>query len=660
MAESGTIMAFGGMAPRVNPAQLQPNQAQLAYNARLTSGALEPLNGPLLLASLSGLSAPAKSLFKSVSNAGARWLAWPKHVDAVRALVAGDRKGTVYYTGDGPPKFTNYELAGRDGYPMAAYMLGLPAPTAAATVSHTGSTGDVINRAFLYAFANADGTQESQASPAVTAAGRVAGTWSVSGLQAPPANSYSVSSAVWAAGVLTVTSPDTFGLRVGDLLDHGTLGQVEVTSVTTTQFTVAFAADPTPLTGGFARSVPYDVTGAKWRIYWSELDGSYKLMGEWPVSTTLPITINAAAVGSAVEPLLDAPMPPIDLKSLCRHSSGALFGISGNELCASAPYKPYAWPNAYRTPLASDPVACRTSGAVVVVGTAGTPEVFIGADPSTMQPEDVKSVWPCLSSRAMVSYPNGVAFPTRFGLAWLGAGAPTIITDASYVERDWRELNPASFFAASYGVAYVAAYESPTGTEFWFFRPNEPAPVSLGSAADVTALYTDPQDGSLIMAKGDQVYRFDADTGVRLTYTWTSKLFQTAAPVNYGAYKVFVDFNMTPSERAAAEAARQAVLTANAALMASGSTKGELGGAPLGTYMLGGSALSPVPDATFDRLGITLIAAGEILYSERVTDNRMQRLPSGYKSDTSTFVISGNVPVTRFEFAETGEGLRAQ
>ena len=76
--------------------------------------------------------------------------------------------------------------------------------------------------------------------------------------------------------------------------------------------------------------------------------------------------------------------------------------------------------------------------------------------------------------------------------------------------------------------------------------------------------------------------------------------------------------------------------------------------------MLGGSALSPVPDATFDRLGITLIAAGEISYSERVTDNRMQRLPSGYKSDTSTFVISGNVPVTRFEFAETGEGLRAQ
>lgn len=659
MAESGTIVAFGGMAPRVDPSQLQINQSQYAYNARLTSGALEPLNGPLLLASLFGLTGPAQSLFKSVTEGGVRWLAWPFRVDAVRALVAGDRSGTAYYTGDGPPRFTNYELAGRDGYPIDSMMLGLPAPTAAPSASHTGSTGDVVNRAFLYSFANADGTQESQASPAVIAAGRTAGTWSVSGLRAPPPNSYNTTTATWAAGVLTVTTPDTFGLLAGDAIEHGVLGELAVQSVSPTQFTVLVEDDPTPLTGGFARVVPYDTADAKWRVYWSEADGSYKLMAEVPVTTALPLSIDAAAVGTAVEPMLDAPPPPRDLHSLCRHSSGALVGISGNELCMSEPYKPYAWPAAYRTPLASDPVSCKTAGPVIVVGTAGTPEVFIGADPSTMQPEDVKSVWPCLSARAMVSFPNGVAFPTRFGLAWLGAGSPVIITEASYTERDWRAVFPSTMIAASYGTAYVAAYQTSNSTEFWFFRPGEPAPVSLGSASGVTALYTDPQDGSLTMARGDQVYRFDGDAGTRLNYTWTTKLFQMSAPGNIGAFKAFVDFTMTPEERAAAEAARQAVLAANTALVASGSTGGELGGAPIGSYMLGGSGLEPVPPATFDRFGVTVIVDDEVVYSQRVSDRYMHKLPSGYKSDNVTYVLSGNVPLNRFEFAETGEGLRA-
>lgn len=653
-------MAFVGMAPRVDPSQLQPNQAQFAYNARLTSGALEPLNGPLLLASLVGLTGPAKSLFKSVTTAGTRWLAWPFHVDAVRALVAGDRNGTVYYTGDGPPRFTNYTLAGRDGYPIASKMLGLPAPTAAPTVTHTGATGDVVNRAVLYSFVNAGGTQESQASPAVIAAGRTAGAWSVSGLRAPPPNDYPTSSATWAAGVLTVTTPDTLGLRAGDMLEHGTLGEVVVASVTGAQFTVEVSSNPTPVTGGFVRVVPYDTAGASWRIYWSEADGSYKLMAEKPVTTALPITIDAAAVGTAVEPLLDAPPPPVDLHSLCRHSSGALVGISGNELCMSEPYKPYAWPAAYRTPLASDPVACRTAGPMVVVGTAGTPEVFIGADPSSMQPEDVKSVWPCLSNRAMVSFPNGVAFPTRFGLAWLGSGPPVIVTEASYTERNWTAVYPSTMFSAAYGTAYVGAYEGPTGTEFWFFRPNEPAPVSLGEAADVTALYTDPQDGSLILARGDRVFRFDSDNGARLTYTWTSKLFQAESPGNMGAFKAFAEFTTPPEERAAAEAARNAVLASNAALAAAGRTGGELAGAPIGRYMLSGSGLAPVPPASFDRLGVTAIVDGEAVYSQRVVDRSAHRLPSDYKSDNVTFVLSGNVPLSRFEFAETAEGLRAR
>jgi hypothetical protein len=658
MAQPGRIDAFGGMAPRVAPSQLQESQAQLAYNARLTSGDLEPLNAPLLLASLSGLTGPARAVFKSVTDTAFRWLAWPQRVDAVRALVAGDRTGRVYYTGDGVPQWTTYDLAGRDGYPMASYTLGLPAPTAAPTAVHAGSTGDVANRAFLYSFASADGAQESQASPAAVVAGRVAGTWSISALQHPPGNNYATASASWAAGVLTVATPSTFGLRVGDVLDHGVLGRVTVTGVTALSFSVERAADPTPVTGGFARAVPYDVVGAKWRIYWSEADGSYKLMAEHPVTTALPISIDAAAVGTAVEPLLDAPMPPADLHSLCRHSSGALFGISGNELLASEPYKPYAWPNAYRTPLASDPVACKASGNTVVVGTAGTPQLFIGADPSTMQPEDIKSVWPCLSPRAMVAFPNGVAYPTTFGLAWIGASAPQIVTEASYTERKWRDVYPRTMVAASYGNAYVAAYTTGNSTDFWFFRPGEIAPVSLGAASGVTALYTDPEDGSLIMACGDQIFRFDADDGRRLVCTWMSKEFEAAAPSNIGAFKIRADFTTTVEESAAASEAQERTRESNRAMSFGRRSLGAIGTGFLARFALGGSALAPVPPGTFDQLGVTAFVDDTVVFSARVEDGAVRRLSSAYKSDNITWVITGNVRVSGFEFAGTAQGLR--
>lgn len=654
------LTAFSGLAPRVGARALAPEQAQVALDVRLTSGDLEPLREPVLRVTLEGMVGAALSAAKSTSAAGSRWLAWDRHVDAVRALVAGDRSGLLYLTGAGVPQWTTYTLAGRNGSPLQSRVLGVPAPTAAPTVSFSSGSGSVVNRAIRYSLVctSADGwDQESQASPAIVAAGQEAGSWEVGGLIAPPASGYTTVSSAWAAGVLTVTVADTFGLRVGDELEHTVLGVLPVTAVTPTTFTVEVSVDPGAVTGVFSRVVPHDVTTTKWRIYWSEADGSYLQVGDYPTSTALPIVIPATTVGAALEPLTDAPMPPADLKSLCRHPSGALIGISGNELCMSEPYKPYAWPMRYRTPLAFDPVACRVFGRSVVVGTLGIPAVFTGADPSTMSPEDVNVQWPCLSERGMVATQAGVGYPSPYGLVWIGAEGPSLITQPSYSNRDWERVNPETFAAAPYGAAYVALRDGVREPELWLFQPLEPSAITAASAGDVTGLATDPETGALMLLRGDTVWEWDSDPSARRLFVWRSKEFTLVPPGNPGAVWVVSDSSMTDEEGAAAVAVRDAVLAANTALSALGA-RGAMGMAFVGRRPLASSDLAPVPDVAYDKLTLNAYVSGALVFSESVVLGDVVKLPSDVKADNVTFELMGNVRVRSLLAHGAAETLR--
>lgn len=655
-----TISGFSGLAPRAGARALRPDQAQIALDARLTSGELEALNEPLQLVTLAGMPGPAQAAFKSVATAGTRWIAWHTPVDAVRALVAGDRSGLAYFTGNGIPQWTNYALAGQDGYPIATRVLGVPVPPAGPTVGFTGGSGAVVNRAVRYSLVltSADGwDQESEASPATVGAGQAAGTWQISGLIAPPVNTYPITSSSWSSGILTVVTPSTFGLRVGDVVTHGVAGTLTVLSVPGGSFTAARASDPGALTGSFARSVPHDTGNTKWRIYWSESDGSFTSVGDYATSTSQPIAIPATTLGSSLSPLTDAPMPPVDLKSLVRHPSGALIGISGNQLCASEPYKPYAWPQRYRTPLAFDPVACRVFGRSVVVGTKGIPAIFTGADPSTFTPEDVNSQWPCLSARGMVATQAGVGYPSPYGLVWVSAGGAQLITQGSYAQRDWQNLNPETFAAAPFGAAYVAVHDGEMLPQLWLFQPLEVAVISAGSGGDVSGITSDPETGALILLRGNSVWEWDADPSARRTYVWRSKEFTLSPPGNVGAVWMIVDPSMTEDEVVAAAATRAAVIAANVALSATGSSGG-LGYSFLGRYALGGSALYPVPPATFDQLALNVYVDGELTYSDSDVANVVSKLTALAKTDNVTFELIGNMRVRILAAHGSGEALR--
>ncbi len=132
------IAGFLGTAPKISP-ELLPNTAgQIAANCKLYSGDLIPYPEPVVVDN-TGRTGVIKTLFalRDPDTDEKKWLTWLTDVDIAVASKTDKDEQRFYYSGDGAPKVSNYELAttGATPYPVAAYDLGLPLPTTTATTS---------------------------------------------------------------------------------------------------------------------------------------------------------------------------------------------------------------------------------------------------------------------------------------------------------------------------------------------------------------------------------------------------------------------------------------------------------------------------------------------------------------------------------------------
>jgi hypothetical protein len=141
------IQRFLGAAPKISPELLPDAAAQLSFNTKLYSGDLIPYRLPRIIDSTGLTNRPTQTLYglrNPENDADIRWLAWDKDVDVVMALEAGDNtigsRGRFYYTGDGVPKVSTYDLAltGSPPFPGDFYVLGLPLPEVRATATPAG------------------------------------------------------------------------------------------------------------------------------------------------------------------------------------------------------------------------------------------------------------------------------------------------------------------------------------------------------------------------------------------------------------------------------------------------------------------------------------------------------------------------------------------
>jgi hypothetical protein len=125
------IIKFLGQAPKISPELLPDAAAQTAFNVKLYSGDLIPYRLPLLVDNV-GRVGDIKTLYalRDPVTDERKFLTWTTDVDIVTASDSSDEEQRFYYTGDGVPKVSNYEVAtaGSEPYPNNFYELGLPLP----------------------------------------------------------------------------------------------------------------------------------------------------------------------------------------------------------------------------------------------------------------------------------------------------------------------------------------------------------------------------------------------------------------------------------------------------------------------------------------------------------------------------------------------------
>ena len=147
--------------------------------------------------------------------------------------------------------------------------------------------------------------------------------------------------------------------------------------------------------------------------------------------------------------------PPVGLKGLCSHPSGAIAGFVDNLLCLCEPNQPHAWPVAYQLETDYPIVATQSFGTTVVAATASTPYMADGVDPASMSMQRLNVVWPCLSKRSMCSVGDGVVYATSAGLAMIGAQGPSLFTKDFFTETEWKPFVPSSMMCSQIGRAHV-------------------------------------------------------------------------------------------------------------------------------------------------------------------------------------------------------------
>lgn len=137
------IVGFLGTAPKISP-ELLPNTAgQIATNCKLYSGDLIPYPQPVVVAN-TGRTGTIKTLFalRDPDTDEKKWLSWLTDVDIAVASKTDKDEQRFYYSGDGKPKVSNYELAttGAAPYPVGYYDLGLEPPDDSLKLTTTAAT----------------------------------------------------------------------------------------------------------------------------------------------------------------------------------------------------------------------------------------------------------------------------------------------------------------------------------------------------------------------------------------------------------------------------------------------------------------------------------------------------------------------------------------
>lgn len=657
------IETFSGIAPRYSDRLLPPQMATTALNCTLLSGELRGLHAPVEVKNLTSLPGSIRRTYRIPNTEGYEayeigpddlWLAFSSmDVDVVKSPIVNDLYSRYYWTG--VQTYAQYNTKARIAAALPAYRLGVPIPVSApyvtavdkyrasvASLPEDSPIGTVPVGTEYFLTVDQGDPVEYQGGKYYRYAGYDVGGW-VSFTKPYETRAYVYTFVTEYGEEGPPSEPTVLG---GDSVGSWTLTDMDVAIPDTDRLVTKkriYRTVPGKLTTSFYFVEEIDLSVASWTdSYENDVVASNRLLE----STTW------------VE-------PPDGLQGIVMMPNGYMVGFKGRNLYFSEPYRPHAWPEEYTLSVEHDVVGMAVMNGSLVICTEVSPYVGYGVSPSSFTMQKLGAVEPCVSKRSIVASINMVMYASPNGIVGVTPSSANLITYELFTKEEWqRTFAPSDIFAVMYGNQYVAFNSPNLG---FIFSPAEQTSrlTRLDRFESVDGLDYDQQSGNVFIIRGKRVLQWDTPTADPLYYTWRSKTFVLPKPVNFGAVKIkFNDVEFEIDEALTQYYAVFNVVRITETLSAIGSTvmagvrrmnvpdwvdaqnRSPVGGSPILSYA------PPVPG-----IHLTVYAREKVVFTRTVYDERIIRLPAGFKSDTWQFELIGNADLYALHVAETGKEL---
>jgi len=486
------LTQFSGVAPAVSPRLIADDIAQTAENIDFESGRLVPITDNLSHTTLSN------SIRRSVAfYRGQYLLQWNEDgVKAVSSPIANDSAKRFYWTGEDYPRMGSDPTI-RQGsvYPGLSYRLGVPAPSAAPTVTTSGTVAedeDPETQTYVYTLVTSYGEEGPPSEASVTVNRTSTETVTIDMPSANnPSGNYNFDSS------------------------NGAVKRIYRSNTGSASTSFQFLTD-----------VPYSATS------YTDNTPSANL-GE-----VLPSTYWVGPPDDNVSLYPDGPM-----QGLISVGGGVFAGFSGNRLCFSEPYLPHAWPVEYRLTIDEPIVGLAATNNGVIVLTEGFPYFVTGTEPSAMVSIQVDVAQSCVNDKSIVDMGEYVLYAGPDGLVSVSNTTGEVVSNGMISAKQWNaDFYPESIRAFFYEGTYVAFWEDSGSYGGWVFDPRatKNAFSTITVSAEVRGGISRPKDGKLYIIQGNQLVNYRADTTAK-TFTWKSKEFSFGTPISFGWVGVYAE-----------------------------------------------------------------------------------------------------------------------
>lgn len=238
---------------------------------------------------------------------------------------------------------------------------------------------------------------------------------------------------------------------------------------------------------------------------------------------------------------------PDSASNLVYCNNGQLAALVGCELWMSEPFKPHAWPEAYRYGrFSGKPIRFLPTESVGYILTDSVPAIIEVESPCTSQGcrkvTQLQETHPIISYNSAATYNGSCFYATNDGIVMLQGTSSSVVTAPYFSRDDWLAIAPWTLRGTVHDGYYYGF------TDVMSFRFKVPDNVyeqfegsTLVELSDKPiCVYRTKQD-KLMLAFDDGVYEFDEGLEWR-EFQWKSKPYTAPGYTAFTAYKIVGDY----------------------------------------------------------------------------------------------------------------------